>query len=96
MRGEDVARAVAEALTCEDQGRVVDVEADPSPALMVFRRAAAACGKDVRVHDVTPWIHRLLRPLIRWLRGREPRALALLDRLFPLSTAVRALPAVAS
>jgi hypothetical protein len=92
-RVAEVAHAVAEALGAEEQGRIVEVLGEVSPAPTVFRRAAEIGANHVRVRHMTPWLHRLLRPVIRWWYGREPPALALLDRLFPRPATVAALSA---
>lgn len=77
----DVARAVLRASETEWQGRIETVESRETDLATLFRHAAESVGGRVRVHPVWPPLHRVIRPVARWLRRGEPRALSLASSL---------------
>ena len=76
-----VAEMVAVAVAEEPHGRTLAVEAVEMDLATLFRRAADSTARNVHVHGVPRLLHELTRPLARLLRGDEPQALALADRL---------------
>lgn len=86
-RADAVARAVLDASETEFQGRVHVVPATPHDLATLFRDAARATGAGVRVHAVWPPLHRIMRPVARWVLGTEPPALALAAKLEQQSAA---------
>lgn len=81
VRARKAARAVLDASVSELQGQVHVLDAKPLDARALFARAANAVGRELSVHAVAPALHRAVRPLAKWIRGGEPKALALADRL---------------
>jgi len=79
MHARDLLAAVDDALRTEEQGRTVEVPGETVSVADLFRREAHAVGHSV--HAVPPLIHRVCRPVMRALLGREPAALSLADRL---------------
>lgn len=77
----DVARAVLDACESEYQGRVERVRGEQMDLATLFREAADASARKVRVRGVWPPLHRAIRPVARWLRGEEPHALSLASDL---------------
>jgi len=74
MRAADacaVATAVREALTTEEQGRIVTVGAEASPATL-FKRAAQLSSLRVRILALWTPLYRLARWLWRLFRRPEP------------------------
>ncbi len=90
---EQAARAVVDAIDCEEQGGAFPVPRETLDAETLFRRAAELQG-EVRVRGVRPGVFRLVRPIARWVKRGEPAALALCDRLYAdLTRPVHADPA---
>lgn len=77
----DVAELVATAVAEEPHGRTLTVDAVEMDLATLFRRAADTTAGNVHVHGVPRFLHDVTRPLARWIRGDEPQALALADRL---------------
>lgn len=80
-RAADVAEMVFAASETEFQGRVMKVPSRSADLATLFRDAAAQSAKPIRVFPVWPALHRAVRPIARFLRGREPKALTLAAEL---------------
>jgi len=79
---EALAEAVAEALVTEQQGREAAVASERLDAAQLLQAAAGTLvGAKPSVHRVRPALYHTLRPMLRWLRGHEPAALAFTDRM---------------
>ncbi len=78
---EQTARAVVEAIDCEDQGGAFPAPRETLDAETLFRRATELQG-EVRVRGVRPGVFRLARPIARWVKRGEPAALRLCDQLY--------------
>lgn len=78
---DQAARAVVEAIDCEEQGGEFPVPRETLDAETLFRRAAGLQG-EVRVRGVRPEVFRLVRPIARWVKRGEPAALTLCDQLY--------------
>jgi hypothetical protein len=76
-RASDVAEVIFAAVGAESHGGVSTVPCRSVDLATLFREAAAFSAKPVRVLGVWPPLHRAVRPVARWLRGGEPRALTL-------------------
>ncbi len=76
-----LATAVLSALSDERQGRAHDVPSEAIDLPKLFRRVAQRSPRPLRVHLVPRTIFRMARPVARWMRGKEPVALTLYDRL---------------
>ncbi len=72
--------AIVNALHTDEQGRVIDVPGETMSVAELFQRAASLPGGS-RVKAVSPFLHKLARPLARAVLGPEPAALRLADRL---------------
>lgn len=77
----DLVEAVMHGLDTEDQGRLLQVPARHLETTTAFRQAALTARNRVHIRGLRPWLHRLLRPIVRWLRGWEPDALGLYEGL---------------
>lgn len=79
------ARAVGDtvgmAVELEPHGRTLHVEEVHADLASLFQRAAQSAGGAIRVHAVPPAVFDFVRPIARWIRGKEPRPLALADEL---------------
>lgn len=80
---DTVAAAVVAAVDTEEQGRFLPIPSTEVDVAEVFKEAARAVCPEVKVHAVWPRLHRTVRPIARWLRGGEPTALSLAERLLP-------------
>jgi hypothetical protein len=80
---DTLAAAVVAAVDTEEQGRFLPIPAAEVDVAEVFKEAAQTVCPEVKVHAVWPRLHRTVRPIVRWLRGGEPTALSLADRLLP-------------
>jgi hypothetical protein len=87
------AEGVATAVEQEPHGRTLAVEAIEMDLATLFKRAAHGSARNVHVHGVPRFLHDVTRPLARLIRGDEPHALALADRL-SAATGRRATPPV--
>lgn len=76
-----VAEVVAAAVAEEPHGRTLAVEAVEMDLATLFRQAAGSTARNVHVRGVPRFLHNVTRPLARLIRGDEPQALALADRL---------------
>jgi hypothetical protein len=79
----ELAEAVCAALSDEAQGRTHEVASRPVDLAALVRTAAQSSGSSLRVHSVPTPLFRLARPVARWIKGKEPIALTLYDRLAP-------------
>lgn len=78
---DQAAKAVVDAIDCEEQGGAFPVPSETLDAETLFLRAAALHG-ELRVRGVRPSVFRLVRPIARWVKRGEPSALALCDQLY--------------
>lgn len=81
-----LAAAVAKALETEEQGRVETLPSQRFDVAGLFAAASNAAGGRVRVRAVSPFVYHALRPVARWLKGREPPPLAFADQLLARQT----------
>jgi hypothetical protein len=77
----ELAEAVCAALSDEAQGRTHEVASRPVDWAALVRTAGQSSRRSLRVHSVPPTLFRLARPVARWMKGKEPVALSLYDRL---------------